>query len=156
MILRVEDSGVGVPDHLRDRLFDPFVTSKEAGIGTGLGLSISAGLIRAMGGRIALDPTPSRHGGAAFTITLPRDTTDARPCNSEAGAPMTPSPSLNAEPVAVHTALGEAAMVDEDDNEEASALVAHVLVADDETEAANLMADFLRTRGHRVSSPMTG
>ncbi|WP_051999983.1 PAS domain S-box protein [Caenispirillum salinarum] len=156
IVIRVADTGVGVPEALRERLFDPFVTSKAAGIGTGLGLSISDGLIRAMGGRIGLE-APSADGGAVFTVSLPRDGSAEDPCGCDA---LRPAARQAAAPV---TAPVAGAMVDTapapasayapeaDEDEEASALVAHVLVADDEREAAGLMADYLRARGHRVS-----
>jgi PAS domain S-box-containing protein len=144
VVLRVTDTGVGVPEHLRDRVFDPFVTSKAAGIGTGLGLSISDGLIRAMKGTITLDAAPAG-GGAVFVVTLPFEGRRDDPCPcapppDRAG----PSPLPRPAPVPIN-------IPSDDEDGEASALVAHVLVADDETEAATLMADFLRCRGHRVS-----
>lgn len=70
----VEDDGPGVPDAIRDRLFEPFVTTKEVGKGTGLGLAVCRGLVESAGGRIELDP---EHAGGAFVIDLP--TLDAPP-----------------------------------------------------------------------------
>jgi len=45
VVLRVTDSGPGIPDAIRARMFDPFFTTKEVGQGTGLGLSISKGIL---------------------------------------------------------------------------------------------------------------
>jgi signal transduction histidine kinase len=67
--LRVEDNGPGVPAELRDRIFEPFVTTKEVGQGTGLGLSVCRGLVEAAGGSLLLDSTSST--GARFVILLP-------------------------------------------------------------------------------------
>ena len=67
----VEDSGQGVPEELRESIFDPFVTTQPAGKGTGLGLSISRELVRATGGDLELSPEPSELGGARFVIRLP-------------------------------------------------------------------------------------
>lgn len=72
--VEVEDDGPGVPDAIRDRLFEPFVTTKEVGKGTGLGLAVCRGLVEGAGGRIALD---SGHPGGRFVIDLP--TIDAPP-----------------------------------------------------------------------------
>ena len=67
----VEDSGPGVPEHLRERIFTPFFTTKPPGKGTGLGLSLSRQLIRAIGGDLELLPGPAELGGARFRIRLP-------------------------------------------------------------------------------------
>ncbi len=64
----VHDDGPGVPTELRDRIFRPFVTTKEEGEGTGLGLAISRRLARRMGGDLVLEETD---GGAAFALELP-------------------------------------------------------------------------------------
>jgi len=65
----VGDSGPGIPDEERSRMFEPFVTSKEVGKGTGLGLYVSREIIGAMGGQISY--ATSALGGAEFTIELP-------------------------------------------------------------------------------------
>jgi len=70
--LSVEDSGLGVPEDDRERIFEAFYTTKPPGKGTGLGLAVSRGLIRAAGGDIALSPEPGRLGGARFVVSLPK------------------------------------------------------------------------------------
>jgi signal transduction histidine kinase len=65
--VRVQDSGPGVAAHIKGRLFEPFVSSKETGLG--LGLSICKGLVEAHGGTIRGENL--RGGGALFTFTLP-------------------------------------------------------------------------------------
>jgi len=65
--IQVRDRGPGLPAELRDRLFEPFVTSKPDGVG--LGLSGSKHLIEAHGGTIRIDDAPG--GGAVVTCTLP-------------------------------------------------------------------------------------
>jgi PAS domain S-box-containing protein len=64
----VADSGGGVPAAVMERIFDPFVTTKEEGKGTGLGLSISYGIIAEMGGTIE---AKNAGKGARFEITVP-------------------------------------------------------------------------------------
>ena len=68
LILMLSDNGPGIPENDRDRLFEPFFTSKRAEGGTGLGLSIAQSLIEASRGRIELLPSIN---GAAFALTLP-------------------------------------------------------------------------------------
>jgi signal transduction histidine kinase/FixJ family two-component response regulator len=63
----VQDSGPGVPEELRARIFEPFISSKQGG--TGLGLSVSYGIISAHGG--SLDLMPERGPGACFRVILP-------------------------------------------------------------------------------------
>jgi two-component system sensor histidine kinase TtrS len=65
--LVVEDSGHGIDESMREKIFEPFVTTKEQGMG--LGLSISRGIIEAHGGRLLLDDTSGR--GTRLRIVLP-------------------------------------------------------------------------------------
>jgi signal transduction histidine kinase len=66
--VRLSDSGPGIAPRIRERLFEPFVSSKETGMG--LGLSISKRLIEVHGGTIRGENRPD--GGAVFCFTLPR------------------------------------------------------------------------------------
>jgi two-component system NtrC family sensor kinase len=68
-ILRVRDTGPGVPPHLVPYLFTPFFTTKAPGEGTGLGLSLSYGLVKAHGGVLEYEAPPG--GGAEFKVTMP-------------------------------------------------------------------------------------
>ena len=64
-----KDAGPGIPADLVDRVFEPFFTSKEAGMGTGLGLSTCYGILRQSGGDIVVEETsPS---GTTFVVRLP-------------------------------------------------------------------------------------
>ncbi len=68
----VEDTGAGIPTNLRERIFEPFFSTKGVGRGTGLGLSICLGLVRSHGGEIGVDSEAGR--GARFTVKLPIET----------------------------------------------------------------------------------
>jgi K+-sensing histidine kinase KdpD len=71
VVTRVIDHGPGVPEDMRERIFDRFVRDEQAGgEGTGLGLAIVRGIIEAHAGRIWLDD-PEAGGGAVFAFTLP-------------------------------------------------------------------------------------
>src|SRR5262249_1162188 len=65
--VRIRDTGPGIAPRIRERLFEPFNSTKETGVG--LGLSISKRLIEAHGGAISGDDAPD--GGAVFAFTLP-------------------------------------------------------------------------------------
>jgi signal transduction histidine kinase len=72
--IRVRDNGTGVPPAIRDRLFQPFFTTKPTGEGTGLGLSISYDIVtKQHGGSIAVESEPD--GFTEFIVTLPREPT---------------------------------------------------------------------------------
>jgi len=68
VVVRVEDNGGGIPDDIRERIFDPFVTTKPVGQGTGLGLDIARQLIRRNNGDIEVE---SRPGRTEFRVRLP-------------------------------------------------------------------------------------
>lgn len=69
VVIRVSDTGEGVPAEYCDRIFDPFFTTKEPGKGTGLGLAISSRIIDSLGGSIRLERPQG--GGTEFAIRLP-------------------------------------------------------------------------------------
>ena len=65
--VRISDTGPGVPDSLREEIFNPFVTTKKTGVG--LGLSIVSKIIDGHHGTIRVDNVPQ--GGASFTLFFP-------------------------------------------------------------------------------------
>jgi two-component system NtrC family sensor kinase len=68
LLIRIGDTGKGIPDKIKPLIFEPFFTTKEPGEGTGLGLAIVYGVVKGAGGRISVDSSPS---GTTFTIRLP-------------------------------------------------------------------------------------
>ena len=70
--VRVSDNGIGIAPEIRDKLFQPFVTTKPTGEGTGLGLSIAYDIVvQQHGGTVQVDSVPNEF--AEFTIRLPRN-----------------------------------------------------------------------------------
>lgn len=67
--IRITDNGTGIPDNIKDKIFQPFFTTKQTGQGTGLGLSLSYDIIKAHGGRINVESIPDE--GTNFIIELP-------------------------------------------------------------------------------------
>jgi len=70
VLVRVIDSGPGIPEAARTRIFEPFYTTKAKGEGSGLGLSISRDIVERHHGTIEVE---SRPGRTAFTVALPAD-----------------------------------------------------------------------------------
>ena len=69
IVLRIEDTGTGMPPNVQRRAFEPFFTNKPAGKGTGIGLSMVYGTVRSHSGAIELKSSIGT--GTAFTIYLP-------------------------------------------------------------------------------------
>lgn len=67
--ISVADNGPGIPEAIKEKIFQPFFTTKPTGQGTGLGLSLSYDIIRAHGGEISVDSTVGK--GTVFTVSLP-------------------------------------------------------------------------------------
>jgi signal transduction histidine kinase len=69
--VRVRDNGTGIAPEIRDKLFQPFFTTKPTGEGTGLGLSISYDIVTQQhGGTITVESEPGSF--TEFTVRLPR------------------------------------------------------------------------------------
>ena len=68
VVCAVEDSGIGIPDSVREKIFEPFYTTKEVGKGMGLGLAISYGIVRDYDGSV--DVTNRVGGGTCFKIAF--------------------------------------------------------------------------------------
>jgi len=69
--LSITDDGVGIPDELKDRIIEPFFTTKPVGKGTGLGLSITYSIAKRHGGQLEIDSERGR--GTTITLTFPLD-----------------------------------------------------------------------------------
>lgn len=69
LMIKISDSGIGMPGEIQKRVFDPFFTTKTVGEGTGIGLSIVHGIIEDHNGEIFVESKPGK--GTTFTIQLP-------------------------------------------------------------------------------------
>lgn len=67
--IQVKDNGNGIPDSIKEKIFQPFFTTKPTGCGTGLGLSLSYDIIKAHGGEIKVESGENK--GTTFVIELP-------------------------------------------------------------------------------------
>jgi K+-sensing histidine kinase KdpD len=87
LVVRVVDQGPGIPDNLRERIFEPFYRGPSAmnGGGSGLGLAIARGFIEANGGEIEVESLP--HQGTSFVVTFEVPGAEARSAVPYAGIP---------------------------------------------------------------------
>jgi signal transduction histidine kinase len=67
--ITITDNGPGIPDSIKDKIFQPFFTTKPTGQGTGLGLSLSYDIVKAHGGELKVETKEDE--GSAFIIQLP-------------------------------------------------------------------------------------
>jgi signal transduction histidine kinase len=92
--VRILDNGGGVPQAIRDKIFNPFFTTKPAGQGTGLGLSISYDIVVGThGGRLHLETEEGSH--TEFVVEIPRreSSEDHLSAASRPSSAMSPSAS---------------------------------------------------------------
>jgi PAS domain S-box-containing protein len=75
--IQLIDNGPGMAQTVRERVFQPFFTTKHAGKGTGLGLSISYSLVQGFGGTLAVQSAEGQ--GTTFTVTLPAVEAETQP-----------------------------------------------------------------------------
>ncbi|GAC1601634.1 MAG: hypothetical protein NVS4B10_13700 [Myxococcales bacterium] len=87
LLLSVIDNGVGMDDAVRERIFEPFYSTRPAGQGAGLGLAVSLGLLKALGGEVRVESRP----GSGTTMTLVLEACAADPARKEVEGPATAS-----------------------------------------------------------------
>jgi two-component system cell cycle sensor histidine kinase/response regulator CckA len=124
--LSVRDTGSGIAPEVRERLFEPFVTTKSTSAGSGLGLAGVYGFVTQSGGRIEVDSIDG--AGTTFTIYLATAT----------GEDVSDEPAPVARPSA------------------GPARAARILVAEDEEAVRRLLCAILRAKGHTVIAAASG
>ena len=69
-MINIKDTGIGIPDSIKDKIFDAFFTTKQEVKGVGLGLSVCYGIIKDHGGDITVKSSAGK--GTTFSIMLPK------------------------------------------------------------------------------------
>ncbi|REG91079.1 histidine kinase/DNA gyrase B/HSP90-like ATPase [Algoriphagus antarcticus] len=67
--ISISDNGPGIPDSIKEKIFQPFFTTKPTGQGTGLGLSLSYDIVKAHGGELRVETEENK--GSEFTLVIP-------------------------------------------------------------------------------------
>jgi PAS domain S-box-containing protein len=125
--LTVQDSGLGMPEEVRQRAFEPFFTTKPVGEGTGLGLATVHGVCKANGGTVRIDSAPGQGTAVSLWLPLLPASTIAEP---------SPSDDATTAPVATRSL--------------------RLLVVDDEPPLRAVMARLARRAGHTVVEAPSG
>jgi K+-sensing histidine kinase KdpD len=68
LVVRIVDQGPGIPEHERERIFEPFYRREGSGQGSGLGLAIARGFVEASGGEIGVESVPNQ--GSSFIVSF--------------------------------------------------------------------------------------
>jgi two-component system, cell cycle sensor histidine kinase and response regulator CckA len=123
VLVEVADTGVGISPELREKIFEPFFSTKEVGKGTGLGLSTVYGIVKQTGGFIYLESEVGK--GTTFRIFLPRHVPGA--VEVEAAATLVPAPPEPDKPAEDLTGHGTILLVE--DEEGLRALTARALAS---------------------------
>ena len=104
--LGVSDTGLGMTDDVKARIFEPFFSTKEQGKGTGLGLSMSFGIVKQSDGYVMVESEPEK--GSTLSIYLPAADEPARQSARETSAPASgPETILLVEDESMVRALAE-------------------------------------------------
>ena len=136
-VIRISDNGGGIDDDDIGHIFDPFFTTKDIGQGTGLGLSLSHEIIIGMSGMLSADNTPD---GACFTIALP----------------LCEQPRIEGDEASNGTEHLSQLEASSPPSSVPASKNRHVLVVEDEAEAARAMADYLTEEGFTVTTANDG
>jgi two-component system, cell cycle sensor histidine kinase and response regulator CckA len=133
----IADTGTGIPADIRDKIFEPFFSTKEVGKGTGLGLSTVYGIVKQTGGFIYVDSEEGE--GTSFHIFLPRHHPEQEAqSDAHAGNGASKESVLEAKPRADLTGQGT------------------ILLVEDEEGLRSLNARGLRSRGYSVIEASNG
>lgn len=141
VVLEVEDNGPGIPVEDRERVLEPFFSTRSAGEGTGLGLSICHGIVHSHGGRLVIQDPPAG-GGTLVRIALPAARGAAIPWEGPgepSNAPPT-GPAAAPEPPRVKATHPEGAEP-----------TYRLLVVEDEVPILDAIVRLLRDFGHGVT-----
>ena len=140
VLIEVADNGTGIPEEIRDKIFDPFFSTKDVGKGTGLGLATVYGIVQQTGGHLYVESEVGR--GTSFGILLPRHRAEEIELGEPAAARLdTTAPSSDtAEAPEVEDLTGRGT----------------VLLVEDEDAVRMFAARALASRGYTILEASTG
>ncbi|WP_246657473.1 response regulator [Cohaesibacter sp. CAU 1516] len=148
VLLEVLDSGTGIPQDIRDKIFEPFFSTKDVGKGTGLGLSTVYGIVKQTGGFIFLESEMGQ--GTTFRIFLPRHVEEAKALTG-----LSDTDALEGVAVEEDLGLAEAPPAETDAVTDLTGSATILLVEDEEAVRA-FAARALASRGYSVHEAGSG
>jgi two-component system, cell cycle sensor histidine kinase and response regulator CckA len=142
VLVEVSDTGTGIPEAIRDKVFEPFFSTKDVGKGTGLGLSTVYGIIKQTGGFVYFDTDEGK--GTTFRIFLPRHVPSARE--------IAPPEQQRVPEAGTQAISGALAAADEVKRAASADLTGEgtILLVEDEEGLRALNARGLTSRGYKV------
>lgn len=147
VLLEVLDSGTGIPPDIRDKIFEPFFSTKDVGKGTGLGLSTVYGIVKQTGGFIFLESEMGQ--GTTFRIFLPRYVEESAANAKLIEGDVADSEDANATQEAASAAAEEA-------NDADLTGSASIMLVEDEEAVRAFAARALASRGYTVHEASSG
>lgn len=149
VLVRVEDTGPGIPEHMFESIFQPFeqidgTTTREQG-GTGLGLSITKKLVELQGGRINVQSDGQT--GSIFSFTLPK---------SQSDQPSATLPSSDLKKDRIDRKKGHVSIQPESVPDAIGKSGEKILIVDDDTTNIRVLENYLLLENYRVRSATNG
>lgn len=126
-VIEIEDNGSGISDDVKERIFDPFYSTKEVGKGTGMGLAMVHGIIHKHNGHIQIDSTLGK--GTSFKLLLPLE-------SKQEGMRKNEHDSSN---------------LTTSENTDTKLKNKHILIVDDEVYITNYLQDLLKMNNYDVT-----
>lgn len=160
VLVSVTDSGCGMTTEVREKMFEPFFTTREKSGGTGLGMSVCYGIVNKLGGEIRVESDPGRGTTVIVAIPAALSAHSASPAAPDiaddarlrASDTVSPSADVSVPPVPGSTAAHGRPPSHPIPHSQDSGPSRRILVVDDEETIRDILVELLAGANHRVAS----